>query len=238
MSSPDYAALTKIAALLKSSLADLTSQDILALLDKHYIQLCLWRKTPNSENYTWTNERFEKIEALLRPTELTKSDIDQFIDSIAENVKYNNVLMNFLNMKFEVADYETVKGHLLQESKVHLPDVILYSFVLDRLNQAWLKDWKIFEACHEVWVNFNPIGAIIKKRDWFSMAKVLTLRKTFKLRIDQLRKQKVDPATGSIGMPLNIYEATEKESYKPSISIVLYRYLSCRTRSSGSSTTP
>ena len=38
------------------------------------------------------------------------------------------------------------------------PQVATYAAVLDRLNGAMLKDWRVLEACHEIWVNSHNYG--------------------------------------------------------------------------------
>ena len=47
-----------------------------------------------------------------------------------------------------------------------LPQVITYAAVLDRLNGAILKDWRVLDACHEIWAHshdfedfYNHFGA-------------------------------------------------------------------------------
>ena len=38
------------------------------------------------------------------------------------------------------------------------PQVATYAAVLDRLNGAILKDWRVLEACHEIWADSHSFG--------------------------------------------------------------------------------
>ena len=38
------------------------------------------------------------------------------------------------------------------------PQVATYAAVLDRLNGAMLRDWRVLEACHEIWVDSHNYG--------------------------------------------------------------------------------
>ena len=49
-----------------------------------------------------------------------------------------------------------------------LPQVVTYAAVLDRLNGAILKDWRVLDACHEIWTHsydfedyYNHFGAFL-----------------------------------------------------------------------------
>ena len=43
------------------------------------------------------------------------------------------------------------------------PQVATYAAVLDRLNGAMLKDWRVLEACHEIWVDSHSYGDYYQK---------------------------------------------------------------------------
>ena len=201
----DCLPLQKIVFFLKKSLNDSTMSKINGLITEHYLCLQLKKESNCWGNHLWSNEKFENIEEWLQPKNMTIADLEEFIDSIAENVKKNPYLMNFLQMDFETSDLNNFYETLEQESH-RFPDLITYAFVLDRLNSAIIQDFKIYEACKEVWYA-SYIRKLLKIKNVFKIVKFLTLRRAISIKINQLRTKHVPPESGSQGLPLNIYEA-------------------------------
>ena len=201
----DCLPLQKIIFFLKKSLNDSTMSKINDLITEHYLHLRLKKDINSWGQHLWSNEKFENIEECLQPRNMTIADLEEFIDAIAENVKANPYLMNFLQMDFETSELKSFYETLEQESH-RFPHLITYAFALDRLNSAILQDFNLLEACEEVWYA-SYLRKLMKLKNIFKIVKFLTLRRDISIRIHQLRRKHVPPETGSQYLPLNIYEA-------------------------------
>ena len=103
----DCLLLQKIVFFLKKSLNDSTISKINGLITEHYLHLRLKKESNCWDQHLWSNEKFENIDEWLQPKNMTIADLEEFIDTIAENVKKNPYLMNFLQMDFETSELKS-----------------------------------------------------------------------------------------------------------------------------------
>ena len=52
-----------------------------------------------------------------------------------------------------------------------LPQAVTYAAVLDRLNWAISRDWRVLEACHHVWAGSHNLVGLLKDSGAFEAAK-------------------------------------------------------------------
>ena len=58
-----------------------------------------------------------------------------------------------------------------QQGRTLLPQVMAYAAVLDRLNWAISRDWRLLEACHEVWSGGHSLLSTLKEFGAFEAVK-------------------------------------------------------------------
>ena len=72
-----------------------------------------------------------------------------------------------------------------QQGRTLLPQVVAYAAVLDRLNWAISRDWRLLEACHEVWSGSHSLLSTLKEFGAFEAAKAHLIEgATIKLKSD------------------------------------------------------
>ena len=58
-----------------------------------------------------------------------------------------------------------------QQGRTVLPQAVTYAAVLDRLNWAISRDWRVLEACHHVWAGSHNLVGLLKDSGAFEAAK-------------------------------------------------------------------
>ena len=69
---------------------------------------------------------------------------------MAENAIKNKYLHDFL-LQSEISYFTKILSKVKMEGGAIFPDVIAYAMVLEKLTLAMRNDWKILEACNQVW---------------------------------------------------------------------------------------
>ena len=123
---------------------------------------------------------------------------------MAANAAKNPYLHNFLEQHQSHSFGEFV-AKVDKNADTIIPDVITYAFVLERLNQALLQDWRLLKTCTSIWTREHSIWSIwsegmhLNHWDIFVFAKIMTVRTWFKNNIfPHLEKGHFDPNSGLI----------------------------------------
>ena len=138
------------------------------------------------------------------------------VDSMAVNAAKNKYLHDFLvNVEYE--DAEPVISKFTEEAHWVMPKVMAYALLLERLVLAMKDDWKVLEACQDVWNDHYRISTILsekiekrKKRSAiaaFSLAKTYSIQVLISEALEALKNQRVSPTFGSPDLIINIWEA-------------------------------
>ena len=198
----------RIAAEIKSSLENLTEVAIERLMEEHLVRLGLLTQT---QPRLWAHHQLVELAGVLLPGDLTRHQLDQLVDDMAENAARNPYLHEYLE-KAGAEDTDQLVQRARQEGGAVFPDLVTYAAVLDRLNRALTRDWRLLEVCHQVWTSQHTKLQILKTVHFniFKFVKAISIGSAIKGLIENFRSQNV-PADWGLTCSINICEAIAED---------------------------
>lgn len=135
----------KIAAIVKSKIAEVTDDQMLNLMKKQFVQMRLMDESGN-----WAAPELKAHSNELLPVRVYRSEILNFIDDVASTANKNDYLRGFLesakNTKFKTLQMNVdLQGHIV------FPVAVAYAMDLERLTKVLRNDWTALRACSRVW---------------------------------------------------------------------------------------
>ena len=110
----------KIGAYLKSTLRNLTHDEIIKQMELHFLTMKL---LVTAQPRNWAHPKFAQHEADLIPLDIDKAHLEELIDQIIENVKTNPYLHEFL-VKFKGPGMDRLLLHVEQDGHWGLNDIL------------------------------------------------------------------------------------------------------------------
>ena len=98
---------------------------------------------------------------------------------MALNAARNPYLHSFLTRAGGADTAELLQKVELEGGRV-LPGVVTYAVVLDRLNWAMIRDWRVMEVCQEVWSSRYTFLSLSKITTPFEVLKTYAIESIFK----------------------------------------------------------
>eukprot|EP00092_Neocalanus_flemingeri_P002243 GFUD01002389.1.p1 GENE.GFUD01002389.1~~GFUD01002389.1.p1 ORF type:complete len:402 (+),score=91.63 GFUD01002389.1:21-1226(+) len=201
-----------IAMVIKNTLVNKSSNQVTWMMKQHLIQMQLI----NKEN-VWSHPRLEAIGNYLLPRNLTGLDLTILVDKMADNAAKNPYLHTFL-LQAEGPQFTEVMEKVRIDGAKVFPDVVSYAMVLNRLTVAMRSNWRVLEACKQVWTRlykpWNILNTKLKQRiqqriivKVFGWLKTLSIHKVVGEELEYLKTGIVPPEFGRLDITVNILEA-------------------------------
>jgi hypothetical protein len=93
------------------------------------------------------------------------------------------------------------------EGATVLPSVVTYGLLLERLTQAMRDDWRLIEACRDIWQRARDAEDMKSHLIVFARAKVLSVDVPIKRALEFHESGSVAPEFARVLLPMNIIEA-------------------------------
>ena len=199
----------RIGYIVKSSLSGLTDDDVNKMMISHWQKMQLM----NSEG-NWANKRLDGISPVLNSS-TSVMDLVKLVDEMVENASKNKYLHLFLEQA-RGPDFSEIIEKVETEGALVFPDVVTYAMVMHRLTKAMRNDWKILEACKDIWTSLlKPFKVINSKsrvkrtifKESFIALKAFSIQHAAATFIEVLKKGEIDPELLKWQLPINIGEA-------------------------------
>ena len=202
-----------IARIIKNTLAETSSTEIRTMMENHLKQMRLMM----TNNNVWSHQILENIAYYLLPRSINEKDLALLVDDMAENASRNPYLQSFL-LQAIGPDFKDVLTKVKEEGYKVFLHIVSYAMVLDRLINAMRADYKVLEACSQVWSEqlqplqcnkYNLLNTFLKKSSipLFNLAKTFSVQPVVDDIVSCLRSGQVPPTFGRVMLPLNILEA-------------------------------
>ncbi len=160
------------------------------------------------EKGQWFSPLFEKQKEKLLPGIVTHEKLGGFIDQIVEANLKNDYLKDYLR-DFKLENYKTLADKVDSEGDTILPDVLMYSYLLENLCHLCASDYHYLEELYlHLEARRKETGAF-KLLPLFHKIKMISVAKP--LRDNYLKSFKtgeINPKSGGIAVAINIIEAT------------------------------
>lgn len=192
---------TRIAEGIKGVIAGLHRDRIGALIRMHLGQLRLIDSAGR-----WQSERLAAIGDRLLGEDLDTDDALELVDEVARCASANPYLTEFL-ARTEGENFDRLRHKSRTEGATVLPSVVTYGLLLERLTQAMRDDWRLLEACREIWLRARDAEAMESQFNFFERAKILSIDLAIGRILEFHESGSVDPEFARILLPMNIIEA-------------------------------
>ena len=178
----------RIAATVKATLTGLTEEDIAGQMERHLQILGLRTQTQPPR---WAHWRLAGLAPILLPGNISRHHLAEMVNVMALSAARNPYLHAFL-MKAEAADTAPLLQKVELEGGRVLPDVVTYAVVLDRLNWAMIRDWRLMEVCQHLWTSRFTFLTLSKIANPFMVMKTYAIQTAFNLTSEAVKTKKIE----------------------------------------------
>jgi hypothetical protein len=197
----DLSVAMSIAERIKEVIAGLRRDRITELIGQHLVQFRLIDGTGR-----WQAEELAALGDWLLGEDLDTDDALKLVDEVAHSAGANPYLAEFLDRaKGEPLDRLYRKVQL--EGATVLPSVVTYGLLLERLTQSMRNDWRLIEACREIWLRARDAEDMKSHWTVFEHAKVRSIDITINRVLGFHESGSVAPEFTRVLLPMNIIEA-------------------------------
>ena len=123
-------------------------------------------------------------------------------------------LISTLNSKY-ILKYPLISTSIRSQGRAVFAQVATYAAVLDRLNGAILKDWKVLEACHAIWADSHSYADYYRKLGPFVTVKYSLIDILIETMLSILRSGSVEEYGELVST--NIASAQQEDLLKENI---------------------
>jgi sirohydrochlorin ferrochelatase len=197
----DLSVAMRIAERIKEFVAGLRRDRITELIRQHLVQFRLIDSTGS-----WQAEELAALGDWLLGEDLDTDDALELVGEVARCAGANPYLTEFLDRaKGEALDRLYHKAQT--EGATVLPSVVTYGLLLQRLTQAMRNDWRLIEACRDIWLRARDAEDMKSHWTVFERAKVRSIDITINRVLGFHESGRVAPEFGRVLLPMNILEA-------------------------------
>ena len=197
----DPTVATSIAEGIKQVIAGLRRDQITELMRQHLRQLRLIDGAGR-----WQAEQLASLGDWLLGEDLDTDNAIELVDEAARCVDANPYLVEFLE-RAKGETFDRLGRKFRTEGATVLPSVVAYGLVLERLAQAMRNDWRLIDACREIWLRARLSEDMKEHLIVFERAKVLSIDIAIHRVIEFHESGSVAPEFARVLLPMNIIEA-------------------------------
>ena len=197
----DSSIARNIAERIRESIAGLDKDRITELVRRHLAQLRLIDAAG-----TWQAQELAALGDWLLGEDLDTRDALELVDEAARCAEANPYLVEFLS-RAEGEAFDRLYRKLHREGATVLPSVVTYGLLLQRLTQAMRNDWRILQACKEIWLKAREVEDMKSHLIVFERVKVLSIDVPIKRALEFHESGSVAPDFARVLLPINIIEA-------------------------------
>lgn len=197
----DIPVAMRIAEHIKEVITGLRRDRIAELIRQHLGQLRLIDGTGR-----WQAEQLAAISDWLLGEDLDTGDALELVDEVARCAGANPYLAEFLS-RAKGETFDRLYHKIRTEGATVLPSVVTYALLLERLTQAMRNDWRLIQACREIWLRARDAEDMKSQLIVFERAKVLSIDVPIKRALEFHESGSVAPQFGRVLLPMNIIEA-------------------------------
>ncbi|MDH3654373.1 MAG: hypothetical protein OEN21_08905 [Myxococcales bacterium] len=197
----DLSVATSIAGRIKELIAGLGRDRIAELMRHHLVQFRLVDGTGR-----WQAEELAALGDWLLGKDLDTDDAHELLDEAARCAAANPYLVEFLDRAKGEA-FDRLYNQVQTEGATVLPSVVTYGLLLERLTRAMRNDWRLIEACREIWLRARDADDMNSQLTVFERAKVLSIDVTIDRVLGFHESGSVAPEFTRVLLPVNIIEA-------------------------------
>jgi hypothetical protein len=192
---------TRIAKRIKEGIAPLRRDRITELIRQHLSQFRLI-----DGRGKWQAEELAALGDWLLGEDLDTDDAFELVDEAARCAGANPYLVEFLDRAKGEA-FDRLYDKVQMEGATVLPSVVTYGLLLERLTQAMRDDWRLIEACRDIWQRARDAEDMKSHLIVFERAKVLSVDVPIKRALEFHESGSVAPEFARVLLPMNIIEA-------------------------------
>ena len=159
----------EIAELLLDSMKGLSGGEVSTLMREQLARLRLIDK-----DGSWHSPALEEIGDTLLPRTIDGDSVAVFIAAAARCAQANPCLVKLLARAKELP-LRSLRHRLRTEGAAVVPQVVAYAIVLDRLTRAMHDDWRLTEACIDLWRRERERAGIGNFMSLFDRAKLASV---------------------------------------------------------------
>ena len=197
----DSSIARNIAERIRESIAGLDKDRITELVRRHLAQLRLIDAAG-----TWQAQELAALGDWLLGEDLDTRDALELVDEAARCAEANPYLVEFLS-RAEGEAFDRLYRKVHTEGATVLPSVVTYGLLLQRLTQAMRNDWRILQACKEIWLKAREVEDMKSHLIVFERVKVLSIDVPIKRALEFHESGSVAPDFARVLLPINIIEA-------------------------------
>ena len=190
-----------IAEHIKESIVGVRRDRITELVRQHLMQFRLIDGAG-----IWQARELAALGDWLLGEDLDTHDALELVDQVARCAEANPYLVELLN-RAKGEPSERLRHKVQMEGAAVLPSVVTYGLLLERLTQAMRNDWKVIEACREIWLRARDAEDMKSHWTVFEHAKVVSIDVTIDRVLGFHESGSVDPGFTRLLLPVNIIEA-------------------------------
>jgi len=190
-----------IADRIKELIVGLRRDRISELIRQHLLQFRLIDGTGR-----WQAEELAALGDWLLGEDLGTDDALDLVDEAARCAGANAYLTEFLD-RSNGETFDCLYHNVQMEGARVLPSVVTYGLLLERLTQAMRNDWRLIEACREIWLRARDADGMNSHLTVFERAKVLSIDVTINRVLGFHESGSVAPEFTRVLLPMNIIEA-------------------------------
>ena len=191
----------RIAEGINEIVAGLHRDRMAELIRQHLGQLRLLDGASN-----WQSERLAAIGDWLLCEDLDTDNALELVDEAARCAVANPYLTELL-ARAEGGAFERLQQKVQMEGAAVLPSVVTYGLLLERLTRAMRDDWKIIQACREIWLKARDTEGMKRHLIVFERTKVLSIDIAINRVLEFHETGSVAPDFATVLLPMNIIEA-------------------------------
>ena len=197
----DLSVAMSIAERIKEVIAVLRRDRITELIRQHLLQFRLIDGTGR-----WQAEELAALGDWLLGEDLDTDDALELVDEVARCAGANPYLAEFLD-RAKGETFDRLYHKVQTEGATVLPSVVAYGLLLERLTQAMRNDWRLIEACREIWLRARDAEDMKSQLIVFERAKLLSIDVAIKRALEFHESGSVPPEFARVLLPMNIIEA-------------------------------
>ncbi len=190
-----------IAERIKEVIAGLRRDRITELIRHHLVQFRLIDGTGR-----WQAAELAALGDWLLGEDLDTDDAVELVDEVARCAGANPYLAEFLD-RAKGETFGRLYHKVQTEGATVLPLVVTYGLLLERLTQAMRNDWKLIQACREIWLRDRVAEDMKSHWTVFEHAKVRSIDITIDRVLGFHESGSVAPEFTRLLLPMNIIEA-------------------------------
>ncbi len=197
----DLSVAMSIAERIKEVIAGLRRDRITELIRQHLVQFRLIDGTGR-----WQAEELAALGDWLLGEDLDTDDALELVDEVAHCAGANRYLAEFLDRANGEA-FDRLYHKVQMEGATVLPSVVTYGLLLERLIRAMRNDWRLIEACREIWLRARDADGMKSHLIVFERTKVLSIDIAINRVLGFHESGSVAPEFARVLLPMNIIEA-------------------------------